>query len=54
MYDLSSSLARRARASDLLLRAERRADGRRTFKIIRGEPEPTSDGRDLYEVIFAR
>jgi DNA mismatch repair ATPase MutS len=53
MYDLSSGLAVRGRDTDLFLRAERRADGRRTFKIIPGEPEPTSYGRDLYEEIFA-
>ncbi len=36
----------------LFLRAERRAGGERTFKIIRGEPLQTSYGEDLYNKIF--
>jgi len=34
------------------LRAERQADGRRTFKLIEGEPLQTSYGADLYQEIF--
>jgi DNA mismatch repair ATPase MutS len=41
------------RAGDrLFLRAERRPDGTRTFRLIEGEPLPTSYGKDLYERIF--
>lgn len=36
----------------LFLRAERRTDGRRTFKIVEGEPQPTSYGEDLYRQVF--
>lgn len=36
----------------LFLRAERLADGRRTFRLIPGEPLPTSYGEDLYRRIF--
>lgn len=36
----------------LLLRAERLANGRRTFRLAEGEPLPTSYGADLYERIF--
>jgi len=36
----------------LFLRAERKADGGRTFKIIEGEPLQTSYGEDLYYKIF--
>jgi hypothetical protein len=36
----------------LFLRAERLADGRRTFRLIEGEPLPTSYGQDLYGRIF--
>ena len=36
----------------LFLRAEREADGSRTFKLIEGEPLPTSFGEDLYNRIF--
>jgi hypothetical protein len=41
------------RARDaLFLRAERRADGTRTFKLIEGEPLQTSYGEDLYREVF--
>ena len=36
----------------MFLRAERMADGRRTFRLTEGEPLPTSYGADLYERIF--
>nr|MDA8219219.1 hypothetical protein [Dehalococcoidales bacterium] len=36
----------------LFLRAERQADGRRTFRLVEGEPLPTSYGEDLYKRIF--
>ena len=35
------------------LRAERRDDGTRTFRITEGRPLPTSYGQDLYRQIFA-
>ena len=38
--------------SALFLRAERLADGTRTFRIVKGEPQPTSYGEDLYVRIF--
>jgi len=34
------------------LRAERGADGRRTFKLAPGEPLTTSFGLDLYRDVF--
>lgn len=36
----------------LFLRAERRSDGQRTFRLIEGEPLPTSYGEDSYQRIF--
>jgi DNA mismatch repair ATPase MutS len=36
----------------LFLRAERQTDGKRTFKIVEGEPLHTSYGEDLYQRIF--
>lgn len=36
----------------LFLRAERQADGRRTFKLLEGEPLQTSFGPDLYRKLF--
>jgi len=37
----------------LFLRAVREHDGTRTFKLMEGEPLPTSFGQDLYRKIFA-
>jgi hypothetical protein len=42
-----------ASPSVLFLRAERLADGTRTFRLLEGEPERTSHGPDLYRQIFA-
>jgi hypothetical protein len=36
----------------LFLRAEREADGRRTFRLLPGEPLETSFGADVYEEVF--
>lgn len=36
----------------VFLRAERQADGKRTFRLIEGSPEQTSYGEDLYNNIF--
>ena len=40
--------------SALFLRADRREDGRRTFKLIVGEPLGTSFGEDVYREVFKR
>ncbi len=40
------------KANTLFLRAERRPDGSRTFRLSEGDPLETSFGRDLYEKIF--
>jgi hypothetical protein len=36
----------------VFLRAERNADGTRTFRLLEGEPLETSYGKDLYRQIF--
>jgi DNA mismatch repair ATPase MutS len=36
----------------LFLRAERQPDGKRTFKLIEGEPLETSYGEDVYQRVF--
>lgn len=36
----------------LFLRAERRPDGSRTFKLVEGEPLETSYGEDVYRLVF--
>ncbi|HEY7222010.1 MAG TPA: hypothetical protein VH561_00065 [Micromonosporaceae bacterium] len=52
LHDLAQSLYAQASSSTLFLRAQRRADGTRTFRIEPGQPLPTSYGRDLYADVF--
>jgi hypothetical protein len=52
MYDLAHSFHAQQLDSALFLRAEREPDGRRTFKVVQGEPLPTSYGEDSYRRIF--
>jgi hypothetical protein len=52
MYDLAQGFNNEKMGSILFLRAERLPDGRRTFRLIEGEPLPTSHGEDLYWRIF--
>ena len=52
MYDLAHGFHAQRLASALFLRAEREPDGRRTFKLLEGEPLPTSYGQDSYRRIF--
>jgi DNA mismatch repair ATPase MutS len=40
--------------SALFLRADRQEDGRRTFRLIEGEPLSTSFGEDVYREVFSR
>lgn len=51
-YDLAHGFYSQRRTDTLFLRAERRDDGARTFKLIEGEPLPTSYGADLYKRLF--
>jgi DNA mismatch repair ATPase MutS len=52
MYDLAHGLHEQHLGTALFLRAERQADGRRTFKLREGKPLPTSYGEDSYRRIF--
>jgi DNA mismatch repair ATPase MutS len=53
-YDLAHGFYSQQPRDALFLRAERRDDGQRTFKLNEGEPLPTSYGADLYERFFGR
>ncbi len=53
LFDFAHGLYQQGLESTLFLRAERQADGRRTFRMIQGEPLDTSYGEDLYKKIFA-
>jgi DNA mismatch repair ATPase MutS len=54
LYEFAQSFYNKKMETFIFLRAERRPDGRRTFKLIEGEPLPTSYGEDLYQRIFER
>jgi DNA mismatch repair ATPase MutS len=53
LFDLAQGFYQAKIDAALFLRAERLADGRRTFRLVAGEPLPTSYGEDLYRRIFA-
>lgn len=52
LYDLAHGLYEAPPVDAVFLRAERLADGRRTFRVVEGEPQPTSHGEDLYRRVF--
>jgi DNA mismatch repair ATPase MutS len=52
MYAFAHGLSDAAQSDALFLRAERRDDGTRTFKLREGRPLQTSYGADLYEELF--
>ncbi len=52
LYDLAHGFHEQGRHNALFLRAERGAHGRRTYKLIEGEPLETSYGMDAYLKIF--
>lgn len=51
-YEFARGFYDKKISTAVFLRAERQADGVRTFKLIEGEPLQTSFGEDLYERIF--
>ena len=53
LYDLAHSLHARGDPAMVFLRAERGANGTRSFRVVPGEPLSTSFGQDLYRQIFA-
>jgi hypothetical protein len=52
LFDLADGFAHESRREALFLRAERLTDGRRTFRLVEGEPLPTSHGEDVYRSVF--
>jgi hypothetical protein len=52
LFDLAQGFYLAKMDAALFLRAERLSDGRRTFRLVEGEPLPTSYGEDLYRRIF--
>jgi hypothetical protein len=52
LYEFAHAFFKEDMDNALFLRAERQTDGRRTFKLLPGEPLQTSFGADLYRDIF--
>lgn len=52
LFELAKGLYYQKMDTALFLRAERRIDGQRTFRVGEGEPLSTSYGKDLYRQIF--
>jgi DNA mismatch repair ATPase MutS len=52
LFDLAQGFYHQKTDTALFLRAERQIDGRRTFRVVEGEPLLTSYGDDLYKQIF--
>jgi DNA mismatch repair ATPase MutS len=52
LYEFAHGFYDKKMENVIFLRAERQSDGKRTFKLIEGEPLQTSYGKDLYNRIF--
>ncbi len=52
LYELARDFYEQGMKNHIFLRAERKPDGTRTYRIIEGEPLQTSYGEDLYSRIF--
>jgi hypothetical protein len=53
LYEFAHSFFEKKTDDAIFLRAERQADGTRTFRLVEGEPLETSYGEDLYREVFA-
>ncbi|MGO9614225.1 MAG: MutS-related protein [Dissulfurispiraceae bacterium] len=52
LYEFAHGFYDKKMGNGIFLRAERQTDGRRTFRLMEGEPLQTSYGEDLYKRIF--
>jgi DNA mismatch repair ATPase MutS len=52
LYEFAHGLYAKKMPNAVFLRAERRADGTRTFRMIEAEPLQTSYGKDVYDCVF--
>ena len=53
LYEFAHGFYNKNMQNAMFLRAERQADGKRTFKLIEGEPLQTSYGQDVFHQIFS-
>jgi DNA mismatch repair ATPase MutS len=54
LYEFAQYFYDRQMKNTIFLRAQRQPDGRRTFKLIEGEPLETSYGSDMYVKVFSQ
>jgi len=52
LFKFASDIYLQGQKNTLFLQAERQDEGRRTFKIVKGEPLQTSFGKDIYAKVF--
>jgi hypothetical protein len=52
MYEFARGFFDEKLGNAIFLRAERKDDGTRTFKLVEGAPLQTSYGKDLYNSVF--
>ncbi len=52
MYEFAHIFFAKRKKDAIFLRAERKENGERTFKLMEGEPLQTSYGEDVYQVVF--
>ncbi len=52
LYEFAKYYFEKNQNNTMFLRAERKEDGKRTYRILEGEPLPTSFAKDLYKSIF--
>ena len=52
LYEFAQRCHARHMDNAIFLRAERRPDGTRTYRLVEGEPLQTSYGEDLYDFVF--
>lgn len=52
MYELANAFSHHQTESTLFLRAERKEDGTRTFKLVEGKPLQTSFAEDVFHEVF--
>ena len=52
LYEFAHRFHERMMENVIFLRAERRPDGVRTYRLVEGEPLQTSYGKDLYDAVF--
>ncbi len=52
LHEFARGMYERHLPNAMCLRAERKEDGERTYKVVEGKPLQTSYGEDLYRRIF--